>query len=623
MKAVILAGGKGTRLSEHTKDIPKPMLRIGKKPLLEYQIELLKSYELKDIVILINYLGNVIVDYFGNGEKFGVNITYFEEKEPLGTVGGIKEIEELIKDDFLVFYGDIMINMDLKRLFDFHNSKKSECTLVIHPNNHPYDSDLVETNADSRVINIFSKGSKRNFYYKNLVNAGAYIFSPVIFQYLEKGRKADFGRDIFPVIYNKIRMYGYNTPEYLKDMGTPDRLADVEKDLLSGKIKRMNLNHKRKAIFLDRDGVINHEISFIHKPEQFQLYDYTAKALKKINDSEYLSIVITNQSVIARNMCTLEELNVIHKKMETELGNQRSKIDALYFCPHHPDKGFPEERTEYKIDCECRKPKPGMLLQAAKDFNIDLSASYMIGDSSRDILAGYNAGCITIGVRTGYGIRKTERKPDYMFQDMKDAVDFIIDEPYVQVLKQVSEFIEENNKKPVVLLIGGNSRSGKSTLAKYLKKNLDANENILHIELDNWLLPEEQRSRAKDVYERFQLKKIENDIFSILKGEKVKINENKVLSDQPDNEIIYSLGNKKLIIIEGVTALSLNGLHNMADLKIFVTTDEEKRKQRIIDYYKWRGRDESYITELIKQRSKDEYQLIEKDSKFADIVVES
>ena len=183
-------------------------------------------------------------------------------------------------------------------------------------------------------------------------------------------------------------MYGYNTSEYLKDMGTPDRLAKVESDLLSGKITSMNYDNKRPAVFLDRDGVINEEISFIHTPEELKLFPYVPEAIKQINEAGFLAIVITNQSVIARNMCTEEELQNIHNKMETILGKARAKLDAIYYCPHHPDKGFLEERIEYKTDCTCRKPKPGMILDAAQQYNVDLENSFMIGDSERDIEAG-------------------------------------------------------------------------------------------------------------------------------------------------------------------------------------------------------------------------------------------
>ena len=428
MKAVILAGGKGSRLNQLAGNLPKVMLKIGEKPVIEHQIELLKKYGITDIYILVNHLKEAIKDYVENGEKYNVNVSCFEESEPLGTVGGIKEIEEHLKEDFLVLYGDVMINMDISKFIDFHNRHDSECSLVLHPNTHPYDSDLVETDNSSRIIAFHPKPHDDDKYYRNLVSAGAYILSPAVFKFLEKGKKADFGRDIFPKIFSEIKMFGYNTTEYLKDMGTPERLAEVQKDLAEGKISQLNYENKQKAIFIDRDGVINIEKNFISKPEQLELFDFTAEAVRMINNSDYLSLIVSNQSVIARNLCSIEDVEIIHKKLETELGKSKAKIDRIYYCPHHPDKGFPEENAEYKIDCDCRKPKTGMFMQAEEELNVDASMSYMIGDSERDILFGKNAGMKTIGVMTGYGLKNSKITPDYFVKDLKEAVSLILKE---------------------------------------------------------------------------------------------------------------------------------------------------------------------------------------------------
>jgi D-glycero-D-manno-heptose 1,7-bisphosphate phosphatase len=163
----------------------------------------------------------------------------------------------------------------------------------------------------------------------------------------------------------------------------------MEKGIVHGK----NLAFKQKCVFLDRDGTINKFHDFITKPEAFELLDGVAEAIKKINSLGFLAIVITNQPIIARGEADFETLDLIHKKMETDLGNHGAYIDDLFFCPHHPDKGFPGERHEYKIDCDCRKPKPGLIFKASEKYNIDLSQSYMAGDDKRDIEAAKAAGC--------------------------------------------------------------------------------------------------------------------------------------------------------------------------------------------------------------------------------------
>lgn len=621
MKAVILAGGKGTRLGELTKEIPKPMIPICGKPLLEYQIEWLKRYEIKDIWITVNYLKESILDYFWKGENHGVNIRYYEESEPLGTVGGIKALEKELNEDFIVVYGDVMVNMHLGYLINFHQQKKSDLTLVVHPNDHPYDSDLLETNEDGRITLFHPKPHSPGKYYGNLVNAGVYIMSPVVFDYLKKDKKADFGKDIFPKITDKIHMYGYNTSEYLKDMGTPERLKKVSFDLESGRIIRKSYEFPQKAIFLDRDGVINDDTELIHRPEDFKLYNHTARAIRKINQSDFLAIVATNQSVVARNLCTEEELKIIHNKMEQDLGHEHAWLDRIYYCPHHPDKGFPEENEVYKIDCECRKPKPGMLIQGAKEYHIDLSSSYMIGDNERDIAAGKAAGCITVGVATGKGLDTTKLLPDYFFNDLKEAVDFIIDDPLKDTVDIIISKIDFG-KKPFIISIGGNTQSGKSTLATYLKYTLEKKRiKVLRIELDNWIIPHSKRNKHHDVMLNFQHEKLVSDLVKILKGGAITT---EGYARHPKRNPIpktYRYNLEDIIIIEGVIALKSDTILEVSDLKIFKKIKASEHKKRVYAYLKWKGYIEKDIDNIWAERKQKEYDLINLTEQFADLVV--
>ena len=426
MKAVIMAGGKGTRLGAIARDTPKPMIAIGDKPLLEHQVALLKRYGITNIVMTIGHLGEQIESWFGDGRAQKVSITYVREKTPLGTAGGLKAIEHILTEDFLLLYGDVMINMNLERFIAFHRQRGSECTLALHPNDHPADSDLVEVDASGSVTAFHPKPHETGRFYHNLVNAGAYVMSPTLLPLLEQGGETDLGRDVFPRLYRKARFYGYNTAEYLKDMGTPARLLEVQRDYASGKIERMNSEHSRNAIFLDRDGVLNADKGLICRAEDLELLPKTAEVVRKINESEYLAIVITNQPVVARGLCTIEELDAIHKKLETKLGEGHAKLDALYFCPHHPDAGYPGENAAYKVECDCRKPKPGMLLRAAKDFTIDLAGSFFVGDSGRDIEAAHAAGVTAIGVGTGVGLKDAKIEPHHFFTNLSESVDFIL-----------------------------------------------------------------------------------------------------------------------------------------------------------------------------------------------------
>lgn len=430
MKALIIAGGSGSRLKGVAPEgIPKPLVQIDGKPVLLLQIELLKKYGFREVILLTGYLPEKIEDYFGNGAEFGMKISYDREPFPLGTAGCIKQVEESIEGDFIVFNGDQMMDFNINKMIDFHFNTNTAATLFLHPNDHPFDSDLIDIDDNGAVTQIHPKPHSETMFYRNLVNAGVYIFGPTIFKYLQKEEKADLGRDLLPrLLSGNERLMGYVSAEYVKDMGTPERLEEVRRDFVSGRIRASNSSYKRPAIFLDRDGVINKEINLLSNIDEFELLPGVPGAIKKINNSGYLCIVITNQPVIARNLLDFKELRAIHNKMEWLLGKEGCYLDGIYFCPHHPDSGYPEERKELKIECECRKPKPGMILKAVDDFNIDIERSYIVGDRHTDILTGKNTGIKTVQVKTnGIEWESTDADADFRAADLLDAVNLILD----------------------------------------------------------------------------------------------------------------------------------------------------------------------------------------------------
>lgn len=405
MKVVIMAGGRGTRIAELFPDIPKPLIPVDGMPILEREIRSLAVQGFRDIILTVGYLAEKIIDYFGDGSKLGVKIDYFVEETPLGNAGALFRLKDKIGDEpFLLLNADAAFDVDFNRMVDFHKQHGGLVTLFTHPNSHPYDSGLIIADKDGTVEKWLSKEDERPQWYNNRVNAGLHVIDPLILELSMKNLeidpttdfpkgKVDLDRQILKPLCGTGKMYCYDSPEYVKDMGTPERFHQVEADYKNGVVQAKNLHNKQKAIFLDRDGTINKYVGFLRDINEFELIDGVSEAVKIINQSGYLAIVVTNQPVIARGEVTWEELYEIHKKMGTLLGKDGAYIDGIYICPHHPDKGFEGERPEYKFDCDCRKPKPGLLLQAAKDFNIDLSKSYMIGDSERDAGAGKAAGC--------------------------------------------------------------------------------------------------------------------------------------------------------------------------------------------------------------------------------------
>ena len=400
MKTVIMAGGKGSRIASVASDIPKPMIPILQKPILQYEIECLRDQGLTEIILVIGSLGACIRNYFGDGTDFGVSISYYEETEPLGTAGALFYLKDVLTEDFLLLNGDILFDVNFERFIQFHKSKKAKVTLFTHPSNHPYDSALILTDGEQRVLQWLHKEDPRTDY-KNRVNAGLHILSPSVLEMITTGKKTDLDRDILKPLISGGGIFAYDSPEYVKDMGTPERYQAVTQDLKIGRVAAKNLKNKQRAVFLDRDGTINVSKDFLKNREDFELIDGVAEALSQLNQLGFLVIVVTNQPVIARGECTVEELDGIHQRMERLLGEQGAYIDDLFYCPHHPDKGFEGEIPELKIECDCRKPKPGMLLKAAKRYNIDLERSYMIGDDQRDMIAGKAVGCCSILIRNG------------------------------------------------------------------------------------------------------------------------------------------------------------------------------------------------------------------------------
>ncbi len=522
---VLAAGGKGTRIQSLNSSVPKPMIPIAGKPILEWGIESLVRWGYTDIIITVSHLKEAIIDYFGDGsgtspttgKPFGASITYYEESTPLGNAGAIFKLwsEGRLTDTFLNLISDAIYDVDFDRFLSYHYSRSHAhsnlhaslasavgeveekrkgaegkgaeengtgqdeekrvekpplATLFCHPNNHMFDSTVAVINEVGVVTAWLGRDEERPEWYKNNINAGLQILTTELLALSgidpatvgkplpssgssvsssqdgrgdkdsESGKegepgkilKVDLDKDVIKPAISSGRIYAYSSPEYCKDCGTPERFAKVEKDIQLHIPQLKNLRNKQKAIFLDRDGTINKYVGFLRDIEQFELINGVAEAIRLINESGYLAIVITNQPVIARGEVTTPQLDLIHAKMETLLGQKGAYLDDTLCCIHHPDRGYEGEIPELKIDCNCRKPKPGLVLQAAHDYNIDLSRSFFIGDSWRDVQTGQNAGTSTIllkgkdGESTGLSTTLHPVSPDYECNDLLTAVKMIL-----------------------------------------------------------------------------------------------------------------------------------------------------------------------------------------------------
>lgn len=431
-QALILAGGEGSRISGLSAELPKPMLNIEGKPVLEYAIERLVSEGVSDIRLFTGYKAEVISDYFGDGKAYGCSITYYVESEPRGTAGEIVQHLPDLDDEFLVVYGDTLFNVDVALLEAFHRLHHADVTLVLHPNDHPQDSDIVEIQEDGRVVALHSYPHPDTVYLPNMVSAALYIIKKtVLTRWDSHAGKLDFAHDVFPsLVASAHRVFGYTTREYIKDMGTPERFAKVEQDVRTGKIEQGSYATKKKAIFLDRDGTLIRSAGYITRPEDLVLEEGAGEAIQLIHSSDYLPVLVTNQPVIARGDVSEGGLKAIHNKMEQDLGGVGTYLSAIYYCPHHPDKGYEGERLEYKKECDCRKPEIELIKRAVNDLHIDINGSWFIGDTTVDIMTAKNAGLRSVLVHTGSaGLDgKHEARADYEAANLLEAVRCILAE---------------------------------------------------------------------------------------------------------------------------------------------------------------------------------------------------
>ena len=616
---VILAGGKGTRLRERLEGLPKPLVDICGVPLLERQILLAKKHGFTNVLVLVNYAAEYIVEYCASKQNWGLDIHCIDDGQPRGTAGATLAAFDRLADEFLVMYGDTMLDVDLGRFHAFHATRPAAAaTLLLHPNDHPHDSDLVEIDDDARIISFYPYPHDGSRYYPNLVNAALYwLDRRALTPWQSESGMLDFAKDLFPTMLRAgAILRGYISPEYIKDIGTPTRLDKVCADLKSGKIERASLDCPQSMVFIDRDGTINREVDHLKDASQLELLPGVAEAIRQLNASEYRCCVVSNQPVIARGECSPGELRQIHNKLETLLGRCGAFIDRIYYCPHHPDSGFPGERVELKIDCSCRKPKTGMIDQALRDFNGVRENSWLVGDTSVDIETARRAGLKSILVETGYaGLDyRSWAIPDFIVPDLGAAVSFILDQ-YPSLFSYCSTLADKIGKGAIVL-VGGQARSGKSTLASILHDALRAGgKQALVLSADRWLKSE--RERGPGVFGRFDMQALQtlaNDL-----GDRNRRPDHLLLAgyhklkqERIESVETVPVSAHDVILIEGVVALAIESPVSAEVHRFHVSIDEETRKRRVMSEYRLRGLDDVDAMAVYLGRRDDEFPVIDK-----------
>ncbi|MDF9787850.1 HAD-IIIA family hydrolase [Polynucleobacter sphagniphilus] len=612
----ILAGGFGTRLKEVSGDLPKPMVHILGKPVLEHLINLCKRFDFVDIALLVHHQHELIREYFGDGSRFGVKITYCTESEPRGTAGALCDSLNILSDRFFVLYGDTYADIDMAEMWKWHLEGQADGTLLLHPNDHPHDSDLVEINSRDQVIKIHAYPCSDGVIRRNLVNAALYVLEKSALKNLIPAvGRLDLAKHIFPEMLKAgLILKGYVTPEYIKDMGTPDRLKRVENDILTGVSDRLASRNYRSCIFLDRDGTINEEVNHLCDPHQLNLLPGVGNAIRRINRSGILAVGITNQPVVARGEITVDDLDKIHFKLDYLLGLDKAYLDRLYFCPHHPDAGYPGEVQKLKIKCNCRKPGTALIDLAVRDLKIDRQASWFVGDATSDIEAGQRAGLRTILLRTGHGGSdgKYPSAPDYIFPNLSSAIGWIV-EGHSFMAKQLSEILPAMISERLVL-IGGPSRAGKSSVAQVLKELMSFTGRKTHIiSLDGWLLPANERLEGVGVMNRYDMNAASDLLRPVINSKNrhwisIPIHDRK--TRQIIKKIKTSIGPDDCVIIEGVPALIGDNFLGHTGIKIYVDVVDEIRLERLRSEYKWRGHSDEEIQSRITSRDFDELVIV-------------
>ncbi len=564
----------GTRLKSRTGDLPKPMIPLAGKPLLQHQIELCRDSGFTHIALLVQHRSEAIRDFFGDGSALGVRLTYAIESEPRGTAGALRDALPLLAERFLVLYGDTYLDVNLRRLWQAHVESKADATLFLHPNDHPQDSDLVEVDAEGRVISVLAYPHPDGREARNLVNAALYVLEARgLDSFIPSTGKSDLAKHTFPrLLVEGRRLAGYVSPEYIKDIGTPERIDKAERDIAVGLPERLSERQPRSAVFLDRDGSLNTEVDHLRSPDQLQILPGVAEAIRRLNRDGRLAVVVTNQPVLARGEITVPELDRIHARLDWQLGAGGAYLDRIYYCPHHPDHGFEGEVVELKIPCDCRKPATGLIDEACQDLGINRSVSWMVGDTTSDLEAGRRSGMKTILVETGYAgcDAKYPVRPDYVCATLTAAIDWILT-GHGETRRKLASWLPEVLESKRCVLIDGQDPVRMACEAQVLGESLQEHGLTAHtIFLNSWSSPVPTAGEVQDPGRSPDLTVILCELEHIAKSTARRILMEPILRvkpGRPPSHLRHSIGPQDLLILIGTKGLPTDWLPCPATLR--------------------------------------------------------
>jgi mannose-1-phosphate guanylyltransferase/phosphomannomutase len=634
MHAAIIAGGLGTRAASMTADlIPKALLPVAGEPIIFRQIRVLRREGVTRVSVLAGHLGDRLRPALEpEAAALDLALQVMVEPKPLGTAGCLTALDPGTQE-MLIVYGDMLFDVALAPLWEFHRRKNALLTVVAHPNDHPRSSDLI-VERDGLVQEILPHGRPRQHDHRNLVPAGLYLASPAFFAALEPGAKADMIKDVLPrLVAAGAPIAVYNTPEYMRDVGSPPRHALAERDLLSGSVGMLNRAHPRPAIFFDCDGVLNEEPGDpgVVTPDGVKTIPGAGAALRRARAAGLLAVAVTNRPQVAKGLVTFEGLDHILGRLEALLAEDGGVLDRIYACPHHPQSGFPGEIAALKIACECRKPGTLLLRQALADLPIDRPRSMLIGDSLRDIGAARGIGIWAYGVRTGYGCRDHERYrrdtgippvPDLMFESVSEAAEFGIGYRTLAapIMADIRRAITPEGR-PVLVGVSGRSRAGKTAIAHAVIRCLvEDGVGGLHVRLDDWIMSASERAPGASAETRSRVDALPGVVAALRAGKSVSAPGYDAATRGPGEAVTYDASGRSVILLDGSFAAH-RGMRAMLDLAVFVAVPPDVQRERFAAFYRWKGLDQPAIDALWSERARDEWPAVDAQQDGADRVL--
>lgn len=374
MQAVILAGGKGTRLGALTQGLPKPLVPVGGKPFILYLIAALKRHDFRDIVLLVGPFVEAYRAALGEGAALGVRLTLVPEDPPADTAGALTLAAPHLAPRFLMLNGDSFFDFNLLDLAARDGAEPWLAWLALRdvPDAGRYGA---VTLAGDKVTAFGEKSATG----PGLINGGVYWLKRDILTEIGAAPRS-MERDVLPKLVARELVRGAVYDGRFIDVGTPEDFARGNTLLPQWE--------PRPAAFLDRDGVLNQDTGYVHLARDFVWIDGAKQAVKRLNDRGYFVFVVTNQSGIARGLYGTAEVEALHRWINDALRQVGAHVDQFYYCPHHPDGVVPG----YGIVCDCRKPAPGLLQQAMREWPVRREGSFMIGDKAIDVEAATAVG---------------------------------------------------------------------------------------------------------------------------------------------------------------------------------------------------------------------------------------